>query len=138
MTERSLRLAGAALAAAGAALSAYLLYVRETGATLVCATGGCETVQESSYAELAGIPVAALGVAGFAALFACAVARGETARLAQATLALAAVLFSGYLLYVQIAVVDAICQWCLASDVLATAIAAVAVLRFRAVDSGLG
>jgi uncharacterized membrane protein len=138
LTERSLQLAGAALAAAGAALSAYLLYVRETGATLVCATGGCETVQESSYAELAGIPVAALGVAGFAALFACAIARGETARLAQATLALAAVLFSGYLLYVQIAVVDAICQWCLASDVLATAIAAVAVLRFRVADSGLG
>jgi uncharacterized membrane protein len=138
MTERRLRLAAAALAASGAALSAYLLYARETGTTLVCATAGCDTVQQSSYAEIAGIPVAALGVAGFAALFACALAGGEWARLAQATLALAAVLFSGYLLVVQIVVIEAICQWCVASDLLAAAIAAVAVLRLRAAGAGLG
>jgi uncharacterized membrane protein len=65
MSERSLRLATGALAVVGAAISGYLLYVRESGGALICATGGCETVQSSSYAEVLGTPVAALGLAGF-------------------------------------------------------------------------
>ena len=60
-----------------------------------------------------------------------ALARGEWARLGQATLALAAFFFSAYLLYIQIGVIEAICQWCLATDVLMTAIAALALLRLR-------
>ena len=77
MSERTPRLASAILAAAGAAISTYLLYVRQTGGTLVCSTGGCETVQSSSYAEMLGVPVAALGLAGFLALLVLALARGE-------------------------------------------------------------
>jgi uncharacterized membrane protein len=131
MSERVLRLASAALAAAGAGLSGWLLYVRETGGTLACSTGGCETVQSSPYAELAGVPVAALGLAGFLALLAASLVHGERGRLAQATLALAAFLFSSYLLYVQAAVIGAICQWCVAVDVLVTGSAALALLRLR-------
>jgi uncharacterized membrane protein len=131
LSERSLRLAGAALAAAGAAIAAYLLYVRHTGDAPVCATGGCETVQSSQYAELLGVPVAALGLVGFLGLLAAALAPGEPARLAQATLALAAFVFSGYLLYVQLVVIDALCQWCLATDALTSAIAALALLRLH-------
>ena len=112
--------ASAALAAVGAAITAYLLYVRQTGGALVCSTGGCETVQSSSYAEVLGVPVAALGLAGFLGLLVAALARGEWARLSQATLALTALAFSAYLLYIQLAVIDAICQWCLATDVLTT------------------
>ncbi len=131
MSERGVRFASAILAVLGAAVSGYLLYVRETGGTLVCSTGGCETVQSSAYAELVGIPVAAIGLAGFVGLFVAAVVRGERARQLQATLALSAFLFSGYLLYIQLGVIDAICQWCLASDVLVTAIAALALVRLR-------
>ena len=65
MSERSLRLATAALALAGAAVATYLLVVRATGSSLVCSTGGCEAVQSSPYAELAGVPVALLGLIGF-------------------------------------------------------------------------
>ena len=101
---------------------AYLLYVRQTGGALVCSTGGCETVQSSSYAEVLGVPVAALGLVGFLGLLVAALARGDWARLSQATLALTAFLFSAYLLYIQLAVIDAICQWCLATDVLTIAI----------------
>jgi uncharacterized membrane protein len=113
VSERRLRLASAGLAALGAAITAYLLYVRETGGALVCSTGGCETVQSSSYVEVLGVPVAALALVGFLGLLLAALARGEWARLAQATLALGAFLFSAYLLYVQLGVIDAICQWCL-------------------------
>jgi uncharacterized membrane protein len=133
MNERTLRLTSAALAALGAGITGYLLYVRETGARLVCATGGCETVQSSAYAEVLGVPVAALGLIGFVGLLVTALARGDWARLGQATLALAAFTFSGYLLVVQLAVIDALCQWCLATDVLTTGIAALALLRLRIV-----
>ena len=131
MSERTLRLASAALATVGAAITGYLLYVRESGGELVCSTGGCQTVQNSPYAEVLGVPVAALALAGFVGLFAAALARGEWARLTQATLALSAFLFSVYLLYIQVAVIDAICQWCLGTDVITTAIAALALLRLR-------
>ena len=135
MTERSVRIASAALAVLGAAISGYLLVVRETGGSLICSTGGCETVQSSSYAEVLGVPVAALGFVGFLALLAAALARGELARLTQATLGLAAFLFAAYLLAVQLVVLDAICQWCVATDVLTTAIAALALVRLGPASS---
>ena len=136
MSERSVRVASAVLASLGAAISAYLLVVRETDGSLICSTGGCETVQSSSYAELIGIPVAALGLVGFLVLLVAALARGEWARLANAAVAVAAFLFAAYLLVVQIVVLDAICQWCVATDVLTTALAALALLRLGPACSG--
>jgi uncharacterized membrane protein len=135
VSERSVRIASAVLAAHGAAISAYLLVVRETDGSLICSTGGCETVQSSSYADVLGIPVAALGLAGFLVLFAAALARGECARLANAAVALAAFLFAAYLLAVQLVVLDAICQWCVATDVLTTALAALALVRLGPASS---
>ena len=136
MTERSVRIASAVLASLGAAISAYVLYVRETDGSLVCSTGGCETVQSSSYAELLGLPVAALGLAGFVVLLAAALARGDWARLVNATVALAAFLVAAYLLAVQLIVIDAICQWCVVTDVLTTALAALALVRLGPANSG--
>jgi uncharacterized membrane protein len=129
VTERRLRAVSAILAAAGAAIAAYLLYVRTTGSTIACPTGGCETVQSSRYSEIFGIPVAAFGLAGFAGLFATAVAHGERARTTHVALALGAAAFTGYLLYLQGAVIGAFCAWCLGVDVVATAIAALALAR---------
>ena len=59
-----MRLRGAIAAAAlvGAAIAAYLTVVHYAHASPICTTGGCEKVQHSSYAELAGIPVAVLGL----------------------------------------------------------------------------
>ena len=62
-------------------------------------------------------------------------ARGEWARLSQVTLALTAFAFGVYLLYIQLAVIDAICEWCLATDVLTTVIVALALLRLRLGDA---
>jgi uncharacterized membrane protein len=131
VSERALRAASAALAAVGALIAGYLLWSRWSGASLMCATGGCETVQSSRYSEIFGVPVAAVGLAGYAALLAASVARGEGARTAGAALGLAALLFGAYLLYVQLAVIGAVCQWCLASDVVTAALAALALLRLR-------
>jgi len=135
VNERPLRLAAAALALVGAGLAAYLLYARHTGATLACSSGGCETVQRSRYSELLGVPVAALGLFAYLTLLVAAVARGELARLLQAMVALTALGFTTYLLFVQLWLIGAVCDWCLAGDAVTTALAGLALVRLRARES---
>ena len=113
----------------GLGIAGYLTYTRYSGAQIVCATGGCETVQKSSYSTVAGIPVAVLGLVAYAFVLATAFGRSEPVRVAGATVACAGVLFAAWLLYAQIALIDAICQWCVASDVVISLLAVVTVLR---------
>jgi uncharacterized membrane protein len=129
MTDRALRAALAALSLAGAGVAAYVLYARWSHAELACSTGGCATVQGSNYAELLGVPVAAIGLVGYLLVCALALPAAPLARVAAAALALAATAFSAYLLVVQLAVIDAVCDWCLASDVIVSVVAVVAVAR---------
>ena len=129
MSDRALRIVVGVLATGGAAVAAYLTYARFTHTTLACATGGCETVQSSRYAEVAGIPVAILGLGAFVVILATAFSTSELARAGAAAVALAGVAFSAYLLYVQIALIDALCHWCLVSDVVLALLAAATVLR---------
>ncbi len=123
-----LRAAIAATAAIGAAVAAYLTVVHYSHVSPICTTGGCETVQHSRYAELAGVPVALLGLATYIGLIATASVRGVAAAFVGALLGLAGVAFSGYLLWAQLEAIGAICQWCLGND---TIIAVVAVLSVR-------
>jgi uncharacterized membrane protein len=129
MSDRRLRFAVVLLAAAGAAIAGYLLYHRVAGGTIACTTGGCEEVQDSKYAELAGVPVALLGLLAYVALFATAPSGQELVRAAGAAIALGGLAFSLYLVYVQVAIIEAICQWCIASDVVMAALAVVTALR---------
>jgi uncharacterized membrane protein len=131
VSERSIRIASAALALVGVGITTYLLSVRASGATLSCTTGGCETVQSSPYSEIFGLPVAALGLSGYVLVLGAALARGDLARLVGAVVALAAFCFSAYLVVVQLVVIGALCDWCLASDAVTTALAALALLRLR-------
>jgi uncharacterized membrane protein len=127
------RFAGVA-ALAGAAIAAYLVYVRTTGSPIACTTGGCETVQQSQYSELLGVPVALLGLAAYLAIFGTCLARGELARAAGAALALSGTAFGAWLLYVQLARIHAVCEWCLASDTAMTAVAILALLRIAVAE----
>jgi uncharacterized membrane protein len=131
MSDRALRVAVASLSLAGAALAAYLLSVRHSGAELLCTTGGCASVQRSRYAEVLGVPVAALGLVSFLLIGASALLSSRPARAAAASLALGAVVFSAYLLVVQVAVIGAVCDWCLAADVVTASLAVLALLRLR-------
>jgi uncharacterized membrane protein len=132
VTDRSLRIGVAAVATAGLALTAYLLYARESGAQLACTTGGCETVQESRYAEIFGLPVAALGLVTYIWLLLTSWSRTELARAGQAAVALAACAFSTYLVYVQLHLINAVCELCLVSDGLVAVAAVLALMRLRA------
>ena len=134
MTDRALRVAAILIALAGIGVAGYLTWTHYAGETAACPIGGggCETVQESEYAELVGVPVALLGLLAYAAILALVVWDTPSARLGAAALALTGLLFSGYLLVVQLFVIDAICIWCLANDaVIAPALALVAALRLR-------
>jgi uncharacterized membrane protein len=131
VSERLLRAGVTAAALAGAAVSAYVLAARWRDTGLLCSSGGCETVQSSPYAELLGVPVAAVGLAGYLVVVAAALAPGWNARVAAAGLALGAFLFSAYLLVVQLAVIGAVCDWCVANDVVASLLALAAFARLR-------
>jgi uncharacterized membrane protein len=116
VNEQRLRIAIAALSALGAAIAAYLTYTKLTDSTIACATGGCETVAQSSYSEIAGIPVASFGLLAYVALFLSTFFTAEVVRVGAAALALGGAIYALYLVYVQAAVLDAFCQWCLVSD----------------------
>ncbi len=131
MTDLRLRLAIVVLSTVGAGIAAYLTYAHLTNAQLACVTGGCETVQHSKYSELAGIPVAALGLAGYVAMAATAGFRTDLMRAAGAVFALAGFAFAAYLIYVQVALIEAICQWCLMSDAVLALLVPATLLRLR-------
>jgi uncharacterized membrane protein len=133
LSDRALRVASALVAAAGAAIAAYLTWVHYDEAALVCVAGGsCETVQRSSYSELAGIPVALLGLVSYTVVFALVLWNTPTARLAAASLAFVGLVFGIYLLALQLFVIDAVCVWCVANDlVIAPALAVLTALRLR-------
>jgi uncharacterized membrane protein len=125
MTERRLRQLIVLTALLGLAVAAYLTYVHYAELEPICAggAGGCEKVQSSSYAELAGTPVALLGVAGYALVLASLRVPGDGGRLAGTLLALVGFGFSAYLTWIEVFELDAICQWCVASAVLMTILA---------------
>jgi uncharacterized membrane protein len=133
MSERRLRVAVGVLAAAGIAVAAYLTYARYADTAIACATGGCETVQSSRYAEVAGLPVALLGLGAYLAILASAFSASELASAGAAAVALGGAAFSAYLLYIQLAVIEALCQWCLVSDALIGLLAVATLLRLAAV-----
>lgn len=139
MSGRALRIGVAVTALAGAGVAGYLTYVHYQPEALVCTGGssGCETVQESEYATLAGIPVAVLGLAAFVSVLVLTAIDTARTRLATAVLALTGLAFAAYLVVLQAFVIDAWCIWCLVNDVLIVPVLAVlSVLRLRPVDAG--
>jgi uncharacterized membrane protein len=126
MSDRALRLGVALVAAAGAAVAGYLTYVHYRPAALICTGGGgCEAVQESSYAEIAGIPVALLGLLAYIAVLGLVAWDSELARTLAATIALSAVGFAVYLVVVQAFVIEEWCVWCLVNDLVVVPLLAV-------------
>jgi uncharacterized membrane protein len=133
VSDRRLRLVAALVALAGILVAGYLTNAHYGDGSLVCPVGGgCETVQESEYAELVGIPVALLGLVAYSVVLALILWDAPLARLAAAALALTGLLFSAFLLVVQAFVIEAFCIWCLANDVvIAPALALLTGLRLR-------
>lgn len=131
MTDRRPAVTMWVLTVVGLGIAGYLTYIHYRGIQPVCfAHGGCEQVQASSYSKLAGVPVALLGLIGYAAIAVTLALRGETARLATVLVTVVGVGFSGYLTYRELFTIHAICQWCVASAVVMTLLCVLSVLRY--------
>jgi uncharacterized membrane protein len=130
--EGVLRLALGAVALAGLGVAGYLTAVRASGGDPACVVGGgCTTVQDSEYAELAGIPVAVLGLLAYGALLVAAILPGPLGRALGLFTAIVGVGFSAWLTYAEIFLIEAICAWCVASALLITLALILAAARAR-------
>jgi uncharacterized membrane protein len=119
------------LALIGTGIAGYLTWVHYGHLKIVCLAGGggCEKVQSSSYAELAGVPVAVLGLAGYVAILLSLLLPREESALAAAFLSLVGFGFSAYLTWAELFRIHAICQWCVASACVMTVLMVVSVVR---------
>jgi uncharacterized membrane protein len=119
------------------AIAVYLEVERARGRSVACPIGGggCETVQQSSYSKLAGVPLPILGLIGAVTMFVTTLVNDPRARTAAFVLAVAGALFSLYLAGLQAFEIHAYCAWCLASAVIWIALAVTTgVAWFRAAD----
>lgn len=132
--EGTLRAIATFLATFGLGVAVYIAIADAGGGSPVCLAGGhgCETVARSSYAHLAGINVAVFGIVGYALLLACALLRGDGARMAGFALALVGFGYSLFLTYVELFRIDAVCQWCVASAIVMTLLFAINAVRMLA------
>src|SRR5256885_3488127 len=131
VAERTLRLVSTAIAVAGIGVAIYIAIADSGGGAPVCVAGGhgCQTVADSHYSHLFGVNVAVFGIVGYVLLLASALIPGDAGRFAGLLLALAGFGFSAYLTYLELFVIDAICQWCVASAVLMSALLVVNATR---------
>ena len=128
------RMTIAVLSLVGILIALYLtLYKIGVIGDLTCTVGSCETVNTSRWATFLGLPVAAWGIGAYVALFSLSMAGtadryagSQTISMLLVAIAAWSVLFSGWLTYLELFVIRAICIWCVASAVLLVVILVVA------------
>ena len=93
--------------------------------TLVCSVGSCETVQTSKWATMFGIPIGEWGVAFYVGVLAVSLygltpSNADRRGISQVLVAMTGfgVVFSAWLTYLELFVINAICQWCVISAIL--------------------
>ena len=127
---------------AGLAISGYLTLTHYQALPLACPTGGvidCALVTQSRYGLIPGtrLPIGFAGLAWFAVSLglALAAARARARPLLPAGLlvgwGLAGLAAALYLVYVELAVLRHLCEWCSATHVLVLAILLLAVSRLQ-------
>jgi uncharacterized membrane protein len=121
----------------GLAVSVYMTIFKLTDNSTMClGSGGCSTINDSPYAEIYGIPVAAVGVGGYLAILALLVLEVKGGRFFERNatlinfgLALTGFLFTLYLVYLEIFVIKALCPFCVTSQVAMTILFILTVIR---------
>jgi uncharacterized membrane protein len=129
-----LRKALIGLSLIGLADSIYLTYVKLAASGVCVAFADCETVNNSIYSQINGIPIAALGAVAYVIMLVVLLLESQidflefNGPLIILGLSLFGVLYSAYLTYLEIYVIRAICPFCVVSAV---------VLVFMLVLSGI-
>lgn len=134
--EKWLYRASVALAIVGLLVSIYMTVYKYTGNDGMClGSGECSTVNASRFSEVNGIPVAVLGIVGYAAILAVHFFENHNSFFKQnGTLllfgmALTGFIFTVWLVYVEIALLRALCPFCVTSQVAMTILFVIAVIR---------
>jgi uncharacterized membrane protein len=135
----------AALALAGIFISLYLtLYKLGVIGELTCSIGSCETVNTSKWSTFLHLPVAAWGLLFYTEVFLISLVgtlpRFENERLVSLLLVAEAgigVLFSAWLTYLELAVIHAICIWCVTSAGIVLGILLVSIADLREIRATL-
>jgi uncharacterized membrane protein len=133
--EGSILTAIIVVAVLGVGVAGYLVYIHYAKVSPLCLGGShkhssCITVQSSSYAKLAGIPVALLGLLGYILILASLAIPGESGRVSGFAIALTGFGFSMYLTYREIFTIKAICEWCVSSATLLTLLTILTAVRY--------
>jgi len=120
----------------GLLVSIYMTIYKITSNDSMCiGSGDCKTVNASRYAEVYGIPVAVLGVAGYAAILAVLFLERRPGFFEQNGsmlffgLSLTGFLFTLYLIFVEVALIKAYCPFCITSQTVMTIIFIISVIR---------
>ncbi len=124
------------LAVIGILDSIYMTIYKFTGNVSMClGSGDCSLVNASPYSSIYGIPVALVGVGGYAAILLLLLFgdRGNFLRqngtLFIFGLALTGFLFTLYLIYIEFSVLKAICPFCLTSQIVMTILFVLSIIR---------
>ena len=125
-----------ALAILGTLVSVYMTIFKLTENNKMClGNGGCSVVNSSSYSEVSGIPVALVGVGGYLAILAVLLIENrnkffkQNGTLIVFGLSLVGFLFTLYLIYVELALIHALCPFCITSQITMTILFILSVIR---------
>jgi len=117
--RKGIAIAACIVAIVGLCDASYLTYHHYTAEPVPCSiTNGCEMVLTSQWATIAGLPLAIYGAAAYLIAFvwaALTVAGLRAMWFLYGLQALSMAVFSGWLLYIQGALIGAFCQFCLLS-----------------------
>ena len=136
MNDKRLRQIMLVLAIVGLLVSIYMTIYKFSGNEAMCiGSGGCSEVNSSRYSEINGIPVAILGILGYATILALLFLESrpgffqENGTMLQFGVSLLGFLFTLYLIYVEVALIGAYCPFCLTSQAVMTIIFIISVIR---------
>ncbi len=120
----------------GLLVSIYMTIYKLTDNENMCiGNGGCSVVNSSKYSEVNGIPVAVVGAIGYTAILGVLWLAGKpgffntNGSMILFGLSLMGFLFTVWLVYVEIALIKALCPFCLTSQIVMTLIFILSVVR---------
>ncbi|NPV77141.1 MAG: vitamin K epoxide reductase family protein [Anaerolineae bacterium] len=139
MKKDRLRFTSFILTLIGLIDSLYLLWIKISQNKALClpGLGDCWSVNTSRYSEIYGVPVSILGALAYLVILALLWLEGKDFKFKAYLpglifgITLTGTLYSAYLTYLEIAVIKAICPFCVVSAVVMTVLLIISTLRLR-------
>jgi uncharacterized membrane protein/glutaredoxin len=141
----------AAIATLGAVITAYLAFVSFSQGAAACPTNSCDVVLSSPYAKVFGLPLSLFGCLGYLSMITFAIApllitsseqkefrtkletwTGLLLFMGGTTM----MVFSGYLIYLLVAVIQSLCIYCIASAIFSASLFVLSVIGRKWEDVG--